>query len=201
MKKIIFLRLLQISSITLLLGADIKGCDEIIILDPKYRTTASSTSTATATATATSTETATETPTSTATATATATATSSVTTTTTTVSTASTLDSTGPENVFETAGTERSALANTLSRTKLPNTANENPAKDNNETDSDGDGLSDNQEIEFKTDPYNEDTDKDGFSDRDEIDEQTDPLDPSSHPEVQDNGEADINRFDFQPNQ
>jgi len=43
--------------------------------------------------------------------------------------------------------------------------------------DSDGDGLSDWQEVVYGTDPYDPDTDGDGLSDGDEVERGTDPLD------------------------
>ncbi|WP_424221035.1 inverse autotransporter beta domain-containing protein, partial [Buttiauxella gaviniae] len=45
--------------------------------------------------------------------------------------------------------------------------------------DSDGDGLTDEEELEHGTDPNNPDTDGDGISDKDEITNGTDPLDPN----------------------
>jgi len=52
------------------------------------------------------------------------------------------------------------------------------------ETDTDGDGLSDYDEIHFYgTDPLNPDTDGDGYSDGYEIIYGTDPLNPHSFPE------------------
>jgi len=44
-------------------------------------------------------------------------------------------------------------------------------------TDTDGDGLSDDEEAELGTDPDEEDSDGDGLSDGDEVDAGTDPLD------------------------
>lgn len=44
--------------------------------------------------------------------------------------------------------------------------------------DSDGDGLTDGQELELGTDPAKVDTDGDGYWDSDEINENHDPLDP-----------------------
>lgn len=46
--------------------------------------------------------------------------------------------------------------------------------------DSDGDGLSDDEERALGTDPFNPDTDGDGISDGDEVDCGSDPLDPTS---------------------
>ena len=50
-------------------------------------------------------------------------------------------------------------------------------------TDSDGDGISDDDELNvYGTDPQNTDTDDDGFSDGIEIDNGYDPMDPNSKP-------------------
>src|SRR5439155_11550215 len=48
--------------------------------------------------------------------------------------------------------------------------------------DSDGDGLSDAQEILLGTDPFNPDTDGDGFADGVEVASGSDPLDPACTP-------------------
>jgi uncharacterized protein (TIGR02217 family) len=48
--------------------------------------------------------------------------------------------------------------------------------------DSDGDGLTDDEEILLGTDPNNSDTDGDGVNDGDEVDGGSDPLDPDSFP-------------------
>jgi len=48
--------------------------------------------------------------------------------------------------------------------------------------DSDGDGLTDAEEIFYGTDPYKSDTDGDGYSDYYEIHSGTNPLDPNSPP-------------------
>ena len=50
------------------------------------------------------------------------------------------------------------------------------------ETDLDGDGLTENEELALGTDPNNPDTDGDGTSDGDEVNAGTDPLDPTSFP-------------------
>lgn len=52
------------------------------------------------------------------------------------------------------------------------------------ETDTDGDGLSDEQERKLGTDPANADTDDDGYSDGLEVALRSDPLDPKSLPDV-----------------
>ena len=46
--------------------------------------------------------------------------------------------------------------------------------------DSDGDGLTDEMELKFKTDPHNPDSDGDGFKDLREIDQGYDPLSTST---------------------
>jgi hypothetical protein len=57
--------------------------------------------------------------------------------------------------------------------------------------DSDGDTLSDFEEIfRFGTDPFNPDTDGDGSDDGQEVDSNTDPTDPNSFP-GEDNGNGD----------
>ena len=49
--------------------------------------------------------------------------------------------------------------------------------------DSDGDGLTDREELEiYQTHPYKADTDDDGFNDGDEVEQATDPTDPESYP-------------------
>ncbi len=48
--------------------------------------------------------------------------------------------------------------------------------------DSDGDGLTDQEEIEYGTDPFKADTDGDGIRDDIEINNGTDPLDPNDPP-------------------
>lgn len=51
----------------------------------------------------------------------------------------------------------------------------------NDKLDSDGDGLTDYQEINvYRTDPHNKDTDRDGYSDKAEIDAGYDPLTPAT---------------------
>ena len=47
--------------------------------------------------------------------------------------------------------------------------------------DSDGDGLDDGREVELGTDPTDTDTDGDGWSDRSEVNRGCDPLDADSH--------------------
>lgn len=48
--------------------------------------------------------------------------------------------------------------------------------------DSDGDGLSDDEEDDLGTDPNDPDTDGDGVNDGDEVDAGTDPLDSKDYP-------------------
>lgn len=50
------------------------------------------------------------------------------------------------------------------------------------DTDLDGDGLTENEELALGTDPANPDTDGDGASDGDEVSAGTDPLDPFDYP-------------------
>ena len=49
--------------------------------------------------------------------------------------------------------------------------------------DTDGDGLTDKEEVEKGTDPTKADTDGDGVTDKEEVDKGTDPKDPNSKPE------------------
>ena len=58
--------------------------------------------------------------------------------------------------------------------------------------DTDGDGLSDKEEIEKGTDPLKKDTDGDGFLDKEEVDKGTNPKDPESKP----NGNASQSDLD-----
>ncbi len=58
--------------------------------------------------------------------------------------------------------------------------------------DTDGDGLSDKEEIEKGIDPLKKDTDGDGFSDKEEVDKGTNPKDPESKP----NGNASQSDLD-----
>jgi hypothetical protein len=53
---------------------------------------------------------------------------------------------------------------------------------DPNNVDTDGDGVQDGGELNAGTDPLNPDTDGDGFADGRELDLQTNPLDPASFP-------------------
>ncbi len=57
------------------------------------------------------------------------------------------------------------------------------------QTDSDEDGLTDDEEEELGTDPNNPDTDGDGISDGDEVENGTDPLDPNDPGEGTDSDE------------
>ncbi len=58
----------------------------------------------------------------------------------------------------------------------------------NDPTDTDGDGLTDSEEIELGTDTRSSDTDGDGFSDPDELNDGTDPLLASSFRNLAPNG-------------
>lgn len=53
---------------------------------------------------------------------------------------------------------------------------------DPTDPDSDDDGVQDGGEVNAGTDPLNPDTDGDGFLENEELDRQTDPLDPNSFP-------------------
>jgi hypothetical protein len=50
--------------------------------------------------------------------------------------------------------------------------------------DSDGDGLTDEEEIALGTDPFNPDTDDDGINDGDEVELGTDPLNPDTDGDI-----------------
>ena len=54
---------------------------------------------------------------------------------------------------------------------------------DPTKADTDGDGLTDKEEVEKGTDPTKADTDGDGLTDKEEVDKGTDPKDPNSKPE------------------
>ena len=56
--------------------------------------------------------------------------------------------------------------------------------------DTDGDGLTDKEEVEKGTDPTKADTDGDGVTDKEEVDKGTDPKDPNSKPESKPDTEA-----------
>jgi len=64
-----------------------------------------------------------------------------------------------------------------ISQVVITPTPEENPLT----KDSDGDGLSDRDEIIYGTDPFNKDTDGDGYIDGEEIASGYGPLDPSSN--------------------
>ncbi|WP_228517725.1 thrombospondin type 3 repeat-containing protein [Aliidiomarina indica] len=65
--------------------------------------------------------------------------------------------------------------------------------------DSDGDGLSDAEELLLGTDPFNPDTDGDGFSDYEEVMAGTDPLDPNDFPVVDADGDGVVDTDDLCP--
>jgi hypothetical protein len=56
--------------------------------------------------------------------------------------------------------------------------------------DTDGDGLTDAEELLYGTDPNNPDTDGDGFTDGEEVAAGTDPLDPTDFPVVDSDGDG-----------
>lgn len=66
--------------------------------------------------------------------------------------------------------------------------------------DSDGDGLSDAQELLLGTDPFNPDTDGDGFTDYEEWLAGTDPLDPNDFPVTDADGDGVADTDDLCPN-
>jgi YD repeat-containing protein len=74
---------------------------------------------------------------------------------------------TGSSSVFPTQANRFSVVSSSVSGSNV---------------DSDGDGLSDAQEILIGTDPFNPDTDGDGFSDGVEVASGSDPLDPNCTP-------------------
>lgn len=68
---------------------------------------------------------------------------------------------------------------------KTPTTTNgSNAISSTNDLDSDGDGLSDEEEMRLGTDPFNPDTDGDGYPDGLEVALGSDPLDPRSVPDI-----------------
>jgi len=65
------------------------------------------------------------------------------------------------------------------------------PSTSSQSNDSDGDGLSDDEEMDQGTDPLDPDSDDDGLTDGEEIDLGTDPLDPDSDDDgISDGGEV-----------
>ena len=72
------------------------------------------------------------------------------------------------------------------------------PNDDQNDTDSDGDGLTDDEEIDLGTDPNNPDSDGDGLDDGEEVnDTNTDPLDDDTDGDgLSDGDEVDIHGTD-----
>ena len=74
-----------------------------------------------------------------------------------------------------TIANEITATAGTASTAFAPTTIEQPPAND-----SDGDGLTDAQELALGTDPNNPDSDGDGIPDGQEVAENSDPLDPAS---------------------
>ncbi|WP_205403225.1 hypothetical protein, partial [Streptococcus sp. 2154] len=66
---------------------------------------------------------------------------------------------------------------------KDPNSKPESKPVDPSTNDTDGDGLTDKEEVEKGTDPTKADTDGDGFTDKEEVDKGTNPKDPNSKPE------------------
>ena len=67
--------------------------------------------------------------------------------------------------------------------------------------DSDGDGLTDDEEADIGTDPNDPDTDDDGLNDGDEVDLGTDPLNPDTDGDgVNDGDEVDCGSDPLDPN-
>ena len=80
----------------------------------------------------------------------------------------------------------------------MPDGIDQFPLDAGRANDADGDGLSDEEEAEFNTDPNNPDSDGDGLSDLEERDAGTDPLDPDTDGDsVNDN----IDAFPLDPNE
>lgn len=92
-------------------------------------------------------------------------------------------DVTGPDVTSGTPdGTDDSDTASTLDSDGDGLTDEEERAlgTDPNNPDTDGDGLSDGEEVELGTDPTNPDTDGDGLSDGEEVSLGTDPTNPDT---------------------
>ena len=66
--------------------------------------------------------------------------------------------------------------------------------------DSDGDGLTDDEEAEYGTDPYDPDTDKDGLSDGEEVKQyRTDPLNPDTDWDGLKDGYDEVSKYRTNP--
>lgn len=141
----------------ILLGSDLKGCDEVIILDPAFRITPTPTAT----------------PTTTATSTATTTTSVSTSSTSTTSSTTTTVATTADES------TEELRIFNAFGSNEELDSEDSDDDKD-----SDLDALSDEDEAEAKTSRTNPDSDGDGWTDGAEVTQGFDPKNPASHPPI-----------------
>lgn len=73
-----------------------------------------------------------------------------------------------------------------------------NPLNDLTQTDTDGDGLTDQQEIVFGSDPTKVDTDGDGLSDAQELALDSDPRNPLGAPSIRPRFYQEQNQYPFQ---
>jgi hypothetical protein len=82
-------------------------------------------------------------------------------------------------NIYTQSGGKIDSIIMTSTYTKAERSISQDA---NNALDSDMDGLSDNEELIYKTSPTEKDTDKDGYTDKEELSNSWNPLNPEPGP-------------------